>query len=439
MNVLDLLNEIYDFTWGLMVDWILYVGIFLTLGLQFIPLRHLGFSLRAAWRSTRHSEGEGRISAFAALMNALGGNIGTGSLAGIAFMISVGGPGSLFWMWVATVVSMATKFAEALLAVQFRSHNDKGELVGGPMYYMRNGLPPSLQWLALVFASIGAIGTFGLGNGVQAMELAKTLNVTAGVPNLLTGCVLAAGTLWILQGGICRISRVSCVVVPVMVIGYILATGTLLLQHRDAIPAALQAIWLDAFNAKAVAGGSLLIMVSAGVRRAVFAQEIGMGTTPIVHAVARPQDPVMQGMVAMLGGLITALVGTMTGLIVLCSNSYLANQDGITMLDRAFEWAFSGSGAVIDVATVLFTFTTIIVFAYYGERCLEFVLGSRSNLIFRLIWIAVLVFSSVTSLRSIWLGTEILNALMALPNILALVMLSTNIFRITKDYRFAPR
>lgn len=438
MNPTILLDQTNDFLWGLLVDWIAYVGLYLTLGLEFLPLRHLGFAIAQAWRGLRHSEGEGRVSTYAALMTALGGNIGTGCLAGMAITISVGGPGSLFWLWVVTLVSLATKGAEALLAVHFRSRNDRGELVGGPMYYMCNGLPPALRWLGLLFAGIGSLATFGLGNGVQAMELGKSLEHVAGIPPLLSGVVLAGLTLYIIQGGIGRISRVSAVVVPLMVVGYLGFTALVLSHHLDSLAKALAAIAGDAFTGKAMAGGSLLVTVTAGVRRAVFTQEPALGTTPIVHAVARPNDPVLQGMVAVLGNLVTALVATMSALVVLCSNSYLAQQDGQTMVSRAFEWGLPGTGWVSDLATLLFTFTTIIVFAYYGERCLEYLFGSRSNQLFRLVWAGALVLGCVSGLPWLWTTTEALNALMALPNVLALVLLSGTVFKLSKSYVFRP-
>jgi len=438
MNLPILMDQTNDFLWGLLVDWIVYLGLYLTLGLEFLPIRHLGFALSQAWHGLRHSDGQGSISSFDALMTALGGNIGTGSVAGIAITMSVGGPGALFWLWVVTLVTLATKCAEALLAVRYRNRNDRGELVGGPMYFMCLGLPPSLGWLGLVFAGIGSLATFGLGNGVQAMELGKSLEHLVGLPPLLSGVLLAVLTLLIIQGGICRISRVSSILVPLMVVGYVGFTAALLLTHPAGLARALGAVVNDAFSGQAMAGGSLLIMITAGVRRAVFTQESGLGTTPIVHAVARPDDPVLQGLVAMLGNLITALTATMTALVVLCSDSHLARQDGRAMVSRAFEWALRGSGWVSDLATVLFTFTTIIVFAYYGERCLEYLFGSRSNQLFRLVWAGALVVGCVSGVPWLWTTTEALNALMALPNVIALVLLSATVFRLTKSYGFRP-
>lgn len=438
MNLTILMDQTNDFLWGLLVDWIAYLGLYLTLGLQFLPLRHLGFGITQAWRSLRQSEGEGSISSFAALMTAMGGNIGTGCVAGMAITMSVGGPGSLFWLWVVTLLSLATKCAEALLAVRFRSRNDNGDLVGGPMYYMCLGLPPSLRWLGLMFAGIGSLATFGLGNSIQAMQLGKSLEHMVGLPPLLSGALLAALTLLIIEGGIGRISRVSCIVVPLMVVGYVGFTAFLLLTHPDSLVRALGAVFNDAFSGRAMAGGSLLITITAGVRRAVFTQEAGLGTTPMVHALARPDDPVLQGMVAMLGSLVTAIVASMTALVVLSSDSYIAQDDGRIMVSRAFDWALSGSGWVSDLATLLFTFTTIIVFAYYGERCLEYLFGSRSNQLFRLVWTGVLVVSCVSGAPLFWTTTEALNALMALPNVIALVLLSATVFRLTKSYGFRP-
>lgn len=436
MTLPVLLDQTSDFIWGLIVDWIAYVSLFLTLGLGFLPLRQLGFALQQTWRSLHRSEGEGTLSIFAALMTALGGNVGTGSLAGIAVMLSVGGPGSLFWMWVITLVSLATKYSEVMLAVRFRSTNDKGELVGGPMYVMCDGLPQSVRWLGLCFAAIASLACFGLGNGVQASELANALENSLGLPRLLSGVLLAAIVLVVIQGGVRRISRVNVVLVPLMVAGYLGFTGVILLTHLENLPQVLRTIVNDVFSGQAMLGGSLLLMISVAVRRAIFAQESGMGTTPIVHAVTRPGDPVLQGLVAMLGNLVTALVGTMTALVVLCSESYRAQQSGFPMVSRAFDWGLAGSAWVLDLATVLFTFTTVIVFAYYGERCLEYLFGSRSNRVYRLVWAAVLVLATTSDFSEIWLTTDILNGLMVLPNLTALVLLSGTVFGLSKAYRF---
>jgi len=437
MTISGLLSPVHDFIWGLLVDWILYVGIFLSLGLNLVTIRQIPFAVSKALSSLRRSTEEDGISAFAALMTSAGGNIGTGSLAGMALMLSSGGPGSLLWMWLATLLNLATKYGEALLAVRYSTHNDRGQLVAGPMYYIHAGLGPSFRWMASLFAVMGSICTFGLGNGVQSVELANSLELIVGLPTLVSGLLVGGCCLWILQGGIRRVSAISMVIVPLMVASYLAITGFLLIEHLDSIPEVLRTIVTDAFNPRSVASGSLFVVVSAGVRRAVFAQEIGMGTTPIVNGVARPQDAVMQGMVATLSSLMTALVGTMTGLLLLCSETKLANHDETTMLYRAFESSLQGTSALTHIFTVLFTFTTIIVFGYYGERCVEYLFGSRSNIPFRLIWCSILTLSSITEKRAIWLITDILNALMALPNIVALVMLSGCIFALTKKYRFS--
>lgn len=439
MTLQVLLDQTSNFIWGLIVDWVAFVSLFLTLGLGFLPLRQLGFALHQTWRSLHRSEGKGTLSIFAALMTALGGNVGTGSLAGIAVMLSIGGPGSLFWMWVITLVSLATKYSEVMLAVRFRSTNDRGELVGGPMYVMCEGLPQSLRWLGLCFAAIASLACFGLGNGVQASELANALEDSLGLPRLLSGVLLAAIVLVVIQGGVRRISRVSVVLVPLMVAGYLGFTGLILLTHLETLSKVLRTVVNDVFSSQALVGGSLLLMISVAVHRTITAEESGMGTTPIVHALTRPGDPVMQGLVAILGNLVTALVATMTALLVLCSESHqgvFAQQSGFPMVIRAFDWGLPGSAWVLDLVTVLFSFTTVIVFAYYGERCLEYLFGSRSNRVYRLVWAAVLVLAATRDFSEIWVATDILNGLMVLPNLAALVLLSGTVFGLSKAYRF---
>ncbi|MFM7265523.1 MAG: alanine:cation symporter family protein, partial [Cyanobium sp.] len=275
MAWLDALNA---FLWGLTADWITLVGLFLTLGLQFLPLRDLAWACRQLWQSFRDQRaGAGEISSFAALMTALGGTLGVGHLTGMAISLGVGGPGVVPWMWLVGLVGMGTKFSETFLAVHFRQRDDRGRAHGGPMEAIREGLGPSWTWLAMLYAVLGTLGVFGLGNGVQAQQLALDLQALSGLPPLPLGMAAAALTGLVLAGGIARISRMATLVVPLMTLGYLGLVGTLLLRHSALLPAALVEMVREAFHPAALGGGALALTLQTAVRAAVFANEAGVG------------------------------------------------------------------------------------------------------------------------------------------------------------------
>jgi AGCS family alanine or glycine:cation symporter len=438
-----LLDQINGFVWGPPTLWLIgLTGLYLMVGLRFMPLRRIGYAMRQTLNSLKNPGGEGDVSAFASLMTALAATIGTGNVAGVAGAIGVGGPGAVFWMWVIALVGMATKYAESLLAVHFREVDELGEHVGGPMYVIRNGLGRGWGWLAVLFALFGTLAGFGIGNGVQAHELAKALNVSLGIPPMLTGIAMAAITFVVIIGGIERIGRVASAVVPFMAIVYVGGSLTILLAHINALPAALALIVQDAFSGQAVAGGSIGVMIQKGIARGVFSNEAGLGTAPIAQAAAKPGDPVLQGSVAMLGTFIdTIIVCTMTALVIVVSGAWLPMEGsdpltGVELTIAAFDWGLPGGAWLVTFGTVFFTATTILGWGYYSERCLEFLVGVRALKAFRLVWVAVVVLGSVASFDLIWTIADILNALMAVPNLIALLLLSATVFRLTRDYDF---
>jgi AGCS family alanine or glycine:cation symporter len=406
-------------------------------GLGFMPLRRIGFGFRQALGSIRSSKGEGDVSAFAGLTTALAATIGTGNVAGVAGAIATGGPGAVFWMWLIAFVGMATKYAESLLAVHYREVDDLGEHVGGPMYFIRNGLGPGWGWLATLFALFGTLAGFGIGNGVQAHEMALALKTSLGVPELLTGVVMAVITFLVLVGGIERIGKVTEVVVPFMAIVYVVGALVILLVHLGEIPAALGVIFNDAFTGQAVAGGALGTVIQKGISRGVFSNEAGLGTAPIAQAAAKPGDPVLQGTVAMLGTFIdTIIVCTMTALVIVISGLYTGDQSGVALTMAAFDKGLPGAAWLVTFGTVFFTGTTILGWGYYSERCLEFLAGTRAIKPFRLLWVAVVVIGAVATGGVIWTVADILNGLMAIPNLIGLLLLSGTVFRITRSYNF---
>ncbi|QVL54123.1 MAG: sodium:alanine symporter family protein [Cyanobium sp. M30B3] len=432
---LDALNNV---VWGPITLWLIgLTGLYLMVGLGFMPLRRIGFGFRQALGSIRSSKGEGDVSAFAGLTTALAATIGTGNVAGVAGAIATGGPGAVFWMWLIAFVGLATKYAESVLAVHYREMDDMGEHVGGPMYFIRNGLGPGWGWLATLFALFGTLAGFGIGNGVQAHEMALALKTSLGVPELLTGVVMAGITFLVLIGGIERIGKVTEVVVPFMAIVYVAGALVILLAHLGEIPAALGVIFNDAFTGQAVAGGALGTVIQKGISRGVFSNEAGLGTAPIAQAAAKPGDPVLQGTVAMLGTFIdTIIVCTMTALVIVISGLYTGEARGVALTMAAFDKGLPGAAWLVTFGTVFFTGTTILGWGYYSERCLEFLAGTRAIQPFRLVWVAVVVIGAVATGGVIWTVADILNGLMAIPNLIGLLLLSGTVFRLTREYSF---
>ncbi|CAK23857.1 sodium:alanine symporter family protein [Synechococcus sp. CS-197] len=436
------LADISSFVWGpATLVLIAGTGLYLMVGLQGMPLRRLGFALKAMVASigsgkTSDQSEDGEVNAFQGLMTALAATIGTGNVAGVAAAIGAGGPGAVFWMWIAALLGVATKYAECMVAVQYREIDALNTVVGGPMYAIRNGLGRRWGWLGVVFALFGTLAGFGIGNGVQAHELASVLS-SYGVPPLATGIGMALITFVVIVGGIRRIGRVAGVVVPVMAGFYVISALVILLLHISEIPAALQLIVQDAFTGRAAAGGAVGLVIQKGIARGVFSNEAGLGTAPIAQASARPGDPVLQGAVAMLGTVIdTLIICTMTALVIVISGRYLDSEQGVMLTKSAFDWALPGSGHLVSFATVTFTATTILGWSFYSERCLEFLAGVRPIRWFRLIWVAVVVIGATASFDVVWLIADILNGLMAIPNLLSLLLLSPVIFKLTRDYNF---
>jgi AGCS family alanine or glycine:cation symporter len=433
-----LLDAINDVVWGpLTLLLIGLTGLYLMVGLRFMPLRRIGFGFRQALGSIRSSSGEGDVSAFEGLTTALAATIGTGNVAGVAGAIATGGPGAVFWMWLIAFVGMATKYVESLLAVHYREVDELGEHVGGPMYFIRNGLGPRWGWLATLFALFGTLAGFGIGNGVQSHEMALALKTSLGVPELLTGLVMAAITFLVLIGGIERIGKVTEVVVPFMAIVYVVGALVILGAHLGEIPAAFGLILRDAFTGQAVAGGALGTVIQKGIARGVFSNEAGLGTAPIAQAAAKPGDPVLQGTVAMLGTFIdTIIVCTMTALVIVISGLYSGDQRGVALTMAAFDKGLPGAAWLVTFGTVFFTGTTILGWGYYSERCLEFLAGTAAIRPFRLVWVAMVVIGAVATGGVIWTIADILNGLMAIPNLIGLLLLSGTAFRLTRAYDF---
>ena len=436
-------GPINGLVWGWpTVSLIAVTGIVLMLGLRFMPLQRLSYGIRMLLQQDAES-GEGEITPFQALMTSLSATIGTGNIAGVAGAIAVGGPGAVFWMWVIAVFGIATKYAEAVLAVHYRETDDNGDHVGGPMYYIKNGLGSRWGWMAGLFALFGMLAGFGIGNGVQAFEVSSALSLI-GVPKLVTGVVLAALVFAVVIGGIRRIAQAASAIVPLMSVLYIGGCLLVLLLNITAVPQAFATIFSNAFSGEAAVGGALGQVILMGFKRGIFSNEAGLGSAPIAHAAARTDDPVRQGTVAMLGTFIdTLVICTMTALVIITTQAHLLTTaagdrlSGADLSIAAFNTGLNGSGIVVTAGLVIFAFTTILGWSFYGERCTTYLFGEAAVMPFRLVWVAVVVIGAVAGDRGvIWSVADTLNGLMALPNLVALLLLSGTVFRLSKEHRF---
>ncbi len=436
---------------------LLGTGIYLTIALRFMPIFALPRGFAMLWKGRKTDNEDGQITPFAALMTALSSTVGTGNLAGVATAITMGGPGAIFWMWMTALVGMATKYAESLLAVRYREVDENGNFKGGPMYYIKNGLGPKWKWLAILF-SFGAIASaISAGNMVQANGIAEVANESFNAPSVATGFLLAAMAFAVIVGGIKSIGKFASRLVPFMAFSYIAAAIIVLIMNASGIPDAFRQIFHDAFNGHAAIGGfSGAVIAQAirfGIARGLFSNEAGQGSAPIAHAAAKTKDPVQQGTIAMLGTFIdTIVICTMTALVILTvKGNFVAEIDGVKqavdyawqtnlegarITQAAFEAGIPGGKYIITFALMIFAFTTILGWSYYGERSISFLLGERAVLPFRIIWVLFTFAGSLLAVKAVWSFGDIGNALMAAPNLIAVLLLSGVVISMTRggDY-----
>lgn len=433
------IQTINGIAWGpLMLVLLLGTGIYLSLGLRLLTIRRIPRAIRLLLGG-RRGAGAGDISPFSALMTSLSATIGTGNIAGVATALTLGGPGALFWMWITALFGMATKYAEAVCAVHFREQDSEGHFSGGPMYYIRNGLAPHWHWLAWAFALFGALAGFGIANTVQSNSVAQVLQDSFSVPPLYTGLVLMVLVGAVVLGGIRRISSVASLLVPIMAASYLLMSLIVVLLNVQQVPAAISEIVSSAFTGSAAMGGfagaTIWAAIRFGVARGIFSNEAGLGSAPIAHAAAKTNEPVEQGMIAMLGTFIdTLVVCTMTGLVIVIMDVLPSGVSGASLTSMAFASAFPGGDHIVTLGLCLFAFTTMIGWSFYGERCAVFLVGTRGILPFRLAWVVAIPIGTVVKLDLIWLIADTLNAFMAIPNLIALLLLGPLVFRLSKAY-----
>lgn len=491
VSLIDRVTNISDFIWGgtwdgELLPWLsiggqpippmtiilLGIGLYIMFGLKFYPIRQLGSAFKGLFAG-RKGKGDGEISPFAALSTALSGQVGTGNLAGVATAIALGGPGAIFWMWVTALIGMALAFAEGSLAIRYRETTSDGVKRGGPMSYIMLGLGPKWTWLAILFCLGTLFSAMVTGNSIQANAVADGLNELFGIEEWLGGAIVAVLVFIVIIGGIKSIGNVAEKVVPFMAAAYIVMAIIALIINIQDIPETFGLIFNGAFNPQAATGGfvgaAIALAIRAGVARGLFSNEAGQGSTPIAHAVAQTNDPQLQGRMAMLGTFIdTIVICTMTALVILTvqgdftgggeavRHAWNSDLEGFAMTSGAFAAAFPLEilsipiGTLIaSIALILFVFTTLLTWSYYGERAITFIYdrvpgstrgGEKAlHMIWRVLWCVVIYIGSTQDLTLVWRLGDISNAAMALPNLLALALLSGVVFKLAQGDKTAGK
>ena len=421
----DILNYVSGFIWGpFTLILILGTGIFLSLGLKGFTLTYIAVAFKQLF-SKEEDSSSGEISSFQSLTTALSATVGTGNIAGVATAIFVGGPGAIFWMWVSAVFGMATKFAEAFLAIKYREKNELGETIGGPMYYIKNGLTSKFIVFAYLFAAAGMIAALGIGNGVQVNSVSQVINNEFGFSTFSIGIVIAILVALVILGGIKSIGNITSKLVPVMSLVYILGGLLIIILNSSQVGYVFNLIVTSAFTSTAATGGF------AG---ATVWMALGLGSSPIAHAAAKTNNPVKQGMISMLEPLIdTLIVCTITAFVILMSNQWVGDINGAVLTVASFENLLANGKYIVIFGLILFSFSTIIGWSYYGEKCVEFLFGSGVIIYYRILWIVIIPVAASIELNLMWLIADIMNGLMSIPNLIALILLAPVIFRQTSE------
>ena len=439
-NLQSMMETLSGWVWGpYMLVLIVGTGVFLTFRLLFWQFRMLPLAFKQVFCKHDKAQKEpGDISHFASLMTALSATIGTGNIAGVATACVLGGPGAVFWMWMTALFGMATKYGEGVLAVKYRIKNEKGQMSGGPMYYIERGL--KWKWLAIIFAFFGTVASFGIGSSVQSNTVALAVENSLGVETWITGVVITVFSALVILGGISSISKASSVIVPIMAILYVTGGLIIILNNLHLVVPAFELIFRDAFTGEAVAGGAIGAVIRYGVARGVFSNEAGMGSAPIAAAAAKTDHPARQGLVSMTGTFIdTIIVCSITGIVlvmgfIMAGNSF-GGATGAVLTTQVFDQLLPGFGGwVVTFGIIFFAYSTILGWSYYGEKCCTYLFGEKYVLIYRLIYIASVFIGTIATLDLVWLFADTFNGLMAVPNLIALLLLSSVIAKESKDF-----
>lgn len=440
MNVLDVLNQIDSFVWGPpLLILLVGTGILLTYRLRLLQIFQLKKALSLIFSA--ENKGSGDIDSFKALCTALAATVGTGNIVGVATAIKAGGPGAIFWMWIAAFFGMTTKYAEGCLAVKYREVDSNGEISGGPMYYIKNGLGEKWKPLAFLFSFCGVlVAYFGIGTFAQVNSIIDISNITFGVSPYIVGGIVTALVAAITLGGLQSIAKTAEKIVPTMAVVYFIVTVTILVLSWDKIPAAIMMVLESAFTPTAAMGGflgaSVIVAMRNGIARGVFSNESGLGSAPIVAAAAKTKWPAEQGLISMTGTFIdTIIICTLTGLTIIVSGEWMGNLNGAALTNAAFGSVFPTIGSyLLCICLALFAFTTILGWNYYGERCIIYLAGVKAVLPYRIVFILLIASAAFLKLEVIWVLADIVNGLMAIPNLIALIGLSGVVVAETKRY-----
>jgi len=440
MNINSAVNSV---VWGpVLLILVLGTGTYLSFMTGFFSITKIGYVLKNTLFKmfAKDDKGEGEVTAFQAVSTALAATVGTGNIAGVATAIALGGPGAVFWMWLAAIMGMTTKFAEVVLAVNYREKTEDGRFVGGPMYYITNGLGKSWKWLAVLFAFFGTFASFGIGCMVQSNSVALSAQSTFGIPVLATGIVLAILTAVVIVGGIKRIGAFTEKLVPFMAALYILGGLWLLISNAAKIPAAFAMIFSNAFTGTAAVGGFAgTVMMQAirfGIARGIFTNEAGLGSAPIAHAAATTDHPVRQGLWGVFEVFTdTIVICSITALSILVTGVWETGESGAVLSAMAFDTGIPVVGRfIVSIGLILFAYSTILGWEYYGERCLEYLAGTKPIIVYRLLWVVAVVVGAIGGLEFMWDLADTLNGLMAFPNLVGVLILSPVVFKLTREF-----
>jgi len=440
-SILGILKVLHGWVWGAPLMILLVgTGVYLTLRLKGLQFRALFHSLYLALIKRKESgKVKGDITHFQALMTALAATVGVGNIAGVATAIAAGGPGALFWMWITGLFGMATKYSEAILAVKYRKVDSNGNMSGGPMYYISEGL--GQKWLGVLFAVFASLAAFGIGNMVQSNSVADALNSTFNVPFWVTGIILSVMTAAVILGGIKSIGKFTGLVIPFMIVFYMLAALVILIINIDSLPSVVSMVFEKAFTPQGAIGGFLGVTVKEsirfGVARGLFSNESGMGSSPIAAAAAKTKDPATQALVSMTQTFIdTIVVCSLTGFAILSSGLWANGETGTELTRLAFSQGLPGNwgGYIVALGIVFFAYSTLLGWSYYGEKSIQYLLGDKSILPYRVIFCLVVIVGATVKLDIVWTFSDIANGLMALPNLVALILLAPIIVKETNSY-----
>ena len=434
----SLLAEFAKLMWG---PWLLILllgtGVWLSIRLNGIQIRNIIYAFRLTFAKER--EGEGDISHFGSLMTALAATVGMGNIAGVSTAVALGGPGAIFWMWVTGLIGMATKYSEGYLAVKYRHINEYGEISGGPMYYIEYGL--GQKWLGVCFAIFGALAAFGIGNMIQSNTTAHALSETLGTSKLLIGTILALLTGMVIIGGIKRIADVASYFVPLMVTIYFIGAIIVIFNNLPHLASGIALIFEHAFNGTSATGGfigaTLAQTIRFGVARGLFSNESGMGSAPIAAAAAKTNHPGKQALVSMTGTFLdTLLICSLTALALSSSGVWVSGETGVALTIQAFSSGLPGNwgNIIVSLSAITFGFSSILAWEYYGEKCFEYLFKEKWVYLYRYLWVVIVFMGALFELEAVWNFSDAMNALMAVPNLIGLLLLSGILSRETRSF-----